>query len=233
MTCPRLITIFDLDGTLVDSDVQVHDAANAVLAEEGLAPIAMDRLRPLLGFGLKALVGSLIQVNGGFSSPRQCDRMVAQFRTFYETRLDGIQLFGHVEAALEDLSHHSALALCTNRPVSVAYAILDHFNLRHLFPVVVGGDSLNVCKPDPAPVRLACKNLDTQTAVFVGDSAVDAEAAFRSGLPFLRFDNTGRFSDRICFPVSGQFSSYRQLSLTVQNFNNSSFADVPVAAAIH
>lgn len=225
MTYPRLVTIFDLDGTLVDSDVQVHNAANAVLAEEGLAPIAMDRLRPLLGFGLKALVGSLIEINGGFSSPRQCDRMVARFRAFYETHLEGIHLFDHVEAALEQLSRHSALALCTNRPVSAAQKILDHFNLRRLFPVVVGGDSLNVCKPDPAPLRLAHKNSDAQSAIFVGDSTVDADAAFRSGLPFLRFDSTGRFSDQIGSRSSGQFSSYLQLSTAIQDISSRPCSD--------
>jgi phosphoglycolate phosphatase len=61
---------------------------------------------------------------------------------------------------------------------------LAHLGLDVHFPVVIGGDSLSVRKPDPAPLRAAVAGLGARDVVYVGDSEVDAETAARAGLPF-------------------------------------------------
>jgi phosphoglycolate phosphatase len=86
---------------------------------------------------------------------------------------------------LRDAGH--AMALCTNKPVIPARAILARFELESLLPVVIGGDSLPVRKPDPAPLHAAARALGSAPVLYIGDSEVDAEAAEGAAIPLMLF----------------------------------------------
>jgi phosphoglycolate phosphatase len=77
------------------------------------------------------------------------------------------------------------MACVTNKPARFSQPILAHFDLQELMPVLVGGDTLAVRKPDPAPLLLACEQLGVAIAntVMVGDSVNDVEAARAAGMP--------------------------------------------------
>jgi phosphoglycolate phosphatase len=112
-------------------------------------------------------------------------------------------------AALEAAGHR--LALCTNKPEAPARAILADLGLARHFPVVIGGDTLPMRKPDPAPALECVKAMGGGDAAFIGDSEVDAETAEAAGLPFYLFTEGYRKSPVSALPHRAAFSDFAAL----------------------
>lgn len=183
--------VFDLDGTLVDSAPDIHAAACAVLEAERLAPVTAAQTRSFIGDGAPVFIERLIAAQGLPPAQDRHARMLARFLDRYETAHDLTTLYPGALQALHALrAAGMALAMCTNKPAAPARAVLHHFGLSDLFPVLVAGDTLPQRKPDPAPLRAAIAGLgvrDDAQVVFVGDSEVDARTAERAGLRFALF----------------------------------------------
>lgn len=180
--------IFDLDGTLIHSAPQIHAAAQAVLADEGLLPIEYPALRSFVGNGLGVLVRRILAAQGLPTDGERHTRMCRAILKIYEQSFDLTTLYSGVMEMLHTLAQRGhPMAICTNKPESPTRAILNHFNLTQLFPVIIGGDTLPQLKPDPAPLLLAARQLAAATVWFIGDSEVDAETAHAAKLRFLLF----------------------------------------------
>lgn len=182
--------IFDLDGTLVDSVPDIHSAVNLMLQEHQAPAMPMPEVRSFIGNGVPTLISRVMAARG--EDPDDTTRhaqLEASFMRHYNAApADRSQLFPGVRDALQALSDKGhRLALCTNKPVVPARAILESFDLAGLLAVVIGGDSLVVRKPDPAPLLAAAAALGVTPAVYVGDSEVDAETAERAGIPLVLF----------------------------------------------
>jgi phosphoglycolate phosphatase len=103
--------------------------------------------------------------------------------------------FPGVVAALDALAAMGhRLGVCTNKPVEPARAILQGIGLSERLPVLIGGDSLAVRKPDPAPLQATAIALASSPVIYVGDSEVDAEAAQRAAMTFFLFSGGYRKS---------------------------------------
>lgn len=180
--------IFDLDGTLIDSAPDIHAAGLAVLAAEGLPPVTPEQSRSFIGNGARIFVERLERATAGDSDPARTARMQRLFIQVYETAHDLTRVYPGVEAALDSLrSRGWALGICTNKPHGPTRTVLAHFGWTGLFDVVIGGDSLPVHKPDPAPLRAAIEGLGGGPVVYVGDSEVDAATAQAAAVPFALF----------------------------------------------
>ena len=121
----------------------------------------------------------------------------------------------NVIAALEALQAQGhVLGLCTNKPLAPTHAVLDHLNLSRFFGAVVGGDSLPVRQPDPAPLQatLAALGANPHKTLYVGDSEVDAETAQRAGLPFLLFTEGYRKTPVEDLPHRAAFRDFADLA---------------------
>ena len=95
-------------------------------------------------------------------------------------------VYDGVEACLEKLQQHGCkLAVVTNKPEQFVAPLLEQMGLDHWFDLAVGGDTLPVKKPDPAPLLHAMETLGGTrgTTVMVGDSAADVDAALAAGVP--------------------------------------------------
>ena len=179
--------VFDLDGTLIDSAPDIHAAANRMLAGEGLDPLDLATITSFIGNGLPKLVERVMRTSG--IDPDQHARLSEITLDFYNAApADLTVIYPGMRAALEQLraSGH-VLGLCTNKPEVPARSILDLLGLAGLFDVVIGGDSLPVKKPDPAPLHRAFEGLGQPDRVYVGDSEVDAQTAQNAGAPFILF----------------------------------------------
>lgn len=184
----RLNLVFDLDGTLIDSAPQIHAAANIVFANKGLPPFSEVTVRGFIGNGVEVLVSRLLAHQGIEAKPKLQAELVQSFINIYEEAFDLTRLYPFVTttlSALCDAGHR--LAICTNKPEGPTRAVLSHFDLAQVFPVIIGGDTLPRRKPDPAPLRAALAALGPGKALFVGDSEVDAETAQRAGVPLALF----------------------------------------------
>lgn len=180
--------VFDLDGTLIHSAPQIHDAANKVFAAKGLPGFPYETVRGFIGNGVGVLVGRLLAHQGLPPDGPLHAELVAGFVNIYEEAFDLTTLYPGVTDALAALSAAGhRLAICTNKPQGPTHAVLRQFGLDRFFPVVIGGDSLPQRKPDPAPLRAALAGLEPGPALFIGDSEVDAQTAQAAGVPLALF----------------------------------------------
>lgn len=180
--------VFDLDGTLIDSAPQIHAAANIVFGAKGLPPFSQETVRGFIGNGVGVLVERLMLHQGIAATAALQSELVASFIEIYEEAFDLTTLYPNVSTALHalDAAGHR-LAICTNKPEGPTRAVLRHFGLTGLFPVVIGGDTLPQRKPDPAPLLAALGRMSPGRALFVGDSEADAETAHAAGVPLALF----------------------------------------------
>lgn len=207
-----MIAIFDLDGTLIDSAPDIHAAGSAVLAAEGLAPVTPGQSQGFIGNGARVYVERLERAAAGQNQPERTARMQANFLANYETAHALTRVYPGVEAALDALRMQGwRLGLCTNKPHGPALAVLAHFGWSSLFEVVIGGDSLAVVKPDPAPLLAARAALGEGAVVYVGDSEVDAETAQAAGLPFALFTRGYRRGPVDAIPHDAAFEDWSLL----------------------
>ena len=178
--------IFDLDGTLIDSVPDIHASANRAFAPLGQS-FSRAEVQGFVGRGAPNLISRLAQSRGLPGSGAAFDDLLARFLEIYEQSHGLTALYPGVLTALDDLARTGArLGVCTNKPIGPTRAVLGHFGLG-CFAAVVGGDSLPVKKPDPAPLLHALDLLGGGPVIFVGDSEVDAETAQAARVPFLLF----------------------------------------------
>jgi len=86
------------------------------------------------------------------------------------------------------------LAICTNKLETLSLDLVAALGWQSRFAAIVGGDTLPQRKPDPAPVHEAIGRAGGGSAVFVGDSISDTDAARAAGIPCVAL--TFGFSDR-------------------------------------
>ena len=171
--------VFDLDGTLIDSAPDFHAGANGLLADEGHAPLSFAEARSFIGNGAAVFVARMRAARGIPDSEQP--RLHAEFVRRYDDFVSLTHPYPGVVAALGRLQARGhPLGICTNKPYRPTISVLRHLGMESLFTTIVGGDSLPVHKPDPAPLNAAFAALGGP-GLFVGDSEVDAETAQGGG----------------------------------------------------
>jgi phosphoglycolate phosphatase len=177
------LAIFDLDGTLVDSAPDIAAVLNRALARAGLAPFALPEVAAMIGDGARALLLKAFTARGAALDE---GRVMPSFLEDLEA--NGTVLtrpYAGMEAALDALHAQGwALAICTNKPFAATRALLAGLGLDARFPIVLGGDSLAVRKPDPGHVQgvLAAAGVEAAQAVMIGDHQNDIRAARGAGV---------------------------------------------------
>ncbi|RMF19728.1 MAG: phosphoglycolate phosphatase [Gammaproteobacteria bacterium] len=181
--------LFDLDGTLVDSVPDLAQALDATLTEGGLPRAGEARTRDWVGNGARKLVErALTWATGEAPAEPDLDAALQRFLHHYtDCCSDLTRPYPGVPEFLERVKDSWHLAIVTNKPERFIRPILEATGLAPAFTVCVGGDTLPVRKPDPAPVHHALKQLGTPTgdALMIGDSVTDIRAARQAGIPVI------------------------------------------------
>ena len=186
----RRAVLFDLDGTLVDSAPDIAAAANRALAECGLPPRDLGRIRGYVGGGAERLIHRCLTDSlDGLAEPALFEAAHAAFFRHYAAGLTASTLpYPGVVETLETLRARGyALGCVTNKPGRFTAPLLAALDLARWFDVTVAGDSLPVKKPDPAPLLHALAVLDASAgaSTMVGDSMADLKAARAAGIRVL------------------------------------------------
>ncbi len=180
----RRLAIFDLDGTLVDTAPDLLGTLNDIMHREKLAPIDSISMRPLVGRGIVAMLEQALLHNGVERSAEALADLQQDYLKLYEGRLsEESRPFPGAKAALETLRQQDwIMAVCTNKPDSLARALLDDLSLSAYFAVIAGPEAYGVQKPDPQHVlqTMAHAGGTASTSVMVGDSIYDIEAALNA-----------------------------------------------------
>ncbi len=181
---PFRTVVFDLDGTLADTAPDLTAALNHALRHLGRPPVPAEDVRHMVGHGARALLGKGLAATGAMT-PELVEQGFPIFLDYYEAHIaDGTRPFRGVGAALDALAARgAALAVCTNKLEGLAHQLIDALGWRDRFAAVVGGDTLPVRKPDPAPLRAAIDRAGGGPAAFVGDSTTDTLTATAAGVP--------------------------------------------------
>jgi phosphoglycolate phosphatase len=176
---PMLI-VFDLDGTLIDSQRDIADAVNALLQDYGHPPLALEAIAAMVGEGASVLVRRACVAAG--IRPRDA---LERFLAHYDERLTvHTRPYPGIPETLATLGARGhPLAVLTNKPQRATDAILDRLGLASAFTQAIGGDTAAGRKPDPAGLLqiVAAAGATTASTVLVGDSPVDLETARRAG----------------------------------------------------
>jgi phosphoglycolate phosphatase len=172
------LVILDLDGTLIDSSVDLANSVNATRAHLGLPPIENEIVYSYVGNGAPVLIRKAL-------GPEYPEKVVEDALTFFlgyyrEHMLDNTVLYPGVREALERLrSAGIPMAVLTNKPVRFSQSIVDGLGLGSHFIRVYGGNSFDFKKPHPVGVEklMAESGAKREETVMVGDSAVDVQTA--------------------------------------------------------
>lgn len=186
------VALFDLDGTLVDSAPDLAAAVDQMLAHLGRSPAGLEKVRDWVGNGAGILVRRALAGKTDWepASPRDEALHKDALAIFYHAygQLNG-QHAAVFDGVLECLNHLKTkgcrMAVVTNKPDQFVAPLLKQTGLADYFELFVGGDTLPVKKPDPAPLLHAMEKLGGTrgTTVMVGDSSADVSAAIAAGIP--------------------------------------------------
>jgi phosphoglycolate phosphatase len=172
--------IFDLDGTLIDSKLDLALAVNATLENMGRQPLEHKTIYSYVGHGAPMLVRRAL---GSGAPDREVERGLDYFLSYYRAHmLDNTITYPGVREGLEQLKGHP-MAVLTNKPVRFSQAILDGLGIADRFQYVYGGNSFRTKKPDPEGVNVLLRDfaLTPRQAMMVGDSEVDVRTARNAG----------------------------------------------------
>ena len=175
------LLIFDLDGTLIDSRLDLVYSVNATLEHLGRAPLAHEVIESYVGNGVAALVHRAL---GPGAFEEQVKHAQEFFLAYYRAHmLDNTVLYPGAREALEALGGRS-MAVLTNKPVRFSEEILKGLDAARYFRFVYGGNSFSCKKPDPVGVQTLLRDLGTSAneAMMIGDSAVDVRTARNAGI---------------------------------------------------
>jgi phosphoglycolate phosphatase len=191
---PRTIklVIFDLDGTLIDSRLDLVHSVNAALCHIGRHELPEETIASYVGDGAPVLIQRAL---GAEAADEPLVRKgLEYFLSYYrEHKLDHTTVYPGIAAALAAIQQSfngtpngtpRTLAVLSNKPVKPSQAIVDALGLGKFFAHVYGGNSFPSKKPDPEGARklLAENGATPEQAAIVGDSNVDVRTGRNAGL---------------------------------------------------
>ena len=188
---PFATVLFDLDGTLVDSNLDLAPAVNHALALEGREAVALADVRKFIGGGAALMLERALDATGGPVSEARFAELNDALLVHYIAHIaDNTVTFPGVIAAMDALlAKGCKLAMCTNKAEEPARVLLDALNITHYFTSIHGGDTLGRERAKPAPDMLLAAVADCGggPAAMIGDSTFDMRAAKNAGMPGVVF----------------------------------------------
>lgn len=182
------LVIFDLDGTLIDSRLDLVHSVNAALRHIQRPELPDDVIASYVGDGAPILIQRAL---GGEVVDEALVRKGLEFFLAYyrEHKLDHTKIYPGITDALSAIRSSGngvprKMAVLTNKPVIPSRAIVEALGLGKYFLQVYGGNSFATKKPEPegALKILAETGGRPEQAVMVGDSHTDVETGRNAGM---------------------------------------------------
>jgi phosphoglycolate phosphatase len=182
------LVVFDLDGTLIDSRLDLVHSVNAALRHIGRPELPEDVIASYVGDGAPVLIQRAL--GGEIVDEATVRKGLEFFLSYYrEHKLDHTTVYAGVPEALTKIQKGvngspRKMSVLTNKPVIPSRAIVDALGLGPFFIQIYGGNSFATKKPDPEGARrlLQESGVSPEHAVIVGDSHTDVETGRNAGL---------------------------------------------------
>ncbi len=206
------LAIFDLDGTLIDSKLDIVNSVNATREHFAMPPLSIETVSSYVGNGAPVL----IQRAMGPNAPESALEFFLAY--YHDHMLDSTELYPGVHSALDRMQTAGIhLAVLTNKPVAISQSILEALNVSNHFKYIYGGNSFSQKKPHPIGIDTLVSQLNAGRAltIMVGDSGVDIDTAraanvqacgvtygfapetFKTSPPDFLVDNLEQLADRV------------------------------------
>ena len=191
------LLVFDLDGTLIDSRLDLIHSVNAMLQHIGRPELDGDVIASYVGDGAPALVRRAV---GDTDDEALFLRALEYFLGYYRLhKLDHTTIYAGMAETLASLASPSLahtspanpsngvrrqMAVLSNKPVKPSRDIVQALGLGDFFVRVYGGNSFATKKPDPLGVRTILQEtgVAADEALMIGDSSIDVSTGRNAGL---------------------------------------------------
>jgi len=179
------LVIFDLDGTLIDSRLDLIHSVNAMLRHLNRPELPGDVVASYVGDGAPMLVRRAL---GDPDDEKFFKQGLDFFLAYYrEHKLDYTHVYPGIPEALKQIQSNDArrkMAVLSNKPVNPSRAIVDALGLSDFFVKVYGGNSFDTKKPDPFGVITLLKEtgIPAASTLIVGDSSIDVLTGRNAGI---------------------------------------------------
>jgi phosphoglycolate phosphatase len=186
------LLVFDLDGTLIDSRLDLIHSVNAMLRHMGRPELDGDVIASYVGDGAPALVRRALDNTDDEAELRAA---LEYFLGYYRVhKLDHTTVYEGIPELLAGLANlpnrvnwngvQRQMGVLSNKPVNPSRDIVRALGLAHFFVSVYGGNSFTTKKPDPLGVRTILEetNVAADEALIIGDSSVDVLTGQNAGL---------------------------------------------------
>ena len=180
---PFDIVGFDLDGTLIDTSGDLAAAVNHAIGTIGRSPFPAADIHPFVGKGARVMLQRALDASGGYDEAL-LTRLLPILLDYYAQNLaiHSVPYPGLVQALDELAGRGVRLAICTNKAERFTLPLMRQIGLSDRFAAIVGGDTVGVSKPDPAPIRAMVERAGGGRAIFVGDTINDIAGARNAGI---------------------------------------------------
>ena len=204
--------IFDLDGTLVDSEKQIHGVILETSRLLEIEVISYTQLHETLGLPLQAILQPLNL------EPRKLAEFTSKFRQLLREEITrGNQLFPDVISFLELVkAHNFVIGIATSKPTKLAKLVVKHSDLKSLIDHTQGTDAF-LPKPHPGVIFESMKCLKVNTALMIGDRCEDMQAAIAANIPGIGLAHS--FHQEAELISSGANLAYGSFGEAMRNFD--------------
>jgi phosphoglycolate phosphatase len=183
---PLRLVIFDLDGTLIDSRLDLIHSVNATLRHVDRPELPGDLIASYVGDGAPMLIRRAL---GDPKNEAFVKEALDYFLNYYRVhKLDFTRAYDGINQMLEAIRNGNRaprqMVVLSNKPVNPSRAIVDALGLAEFFVRVYGGNSFPTKKPDPHGVRMILREtkVRAEEALIIGDSSTDVITGRNAGL---------------------------------------------------
>lgn len=208
--------IFDLDGTLIDSKLDLIHSVNAMLRELHRPELAAETISGYIGHGAPQLVARAL---GGTATEKERKHALQYFLEYYENhKMDNTCAYPAVHETLARL-RDIPMAVLTNKPERISVRILKALELDQYFRAIYGGNSFDSKKPDPFGARKILQEFEVAAgnALLVGDSEVDVQTARNAGTLAAAVNYGFGVHDRDSYPADIYLENFADLVPIISN----------------
>jgi phosphoglycolate phosphatase len=203
--------IFDLDGTMVNTERTVIKLINKIRCDRGLKPLEMNAVKCFFSLGGSDMIAKCFQdVNINLEDVLydfRCNYLADDLNQDYLCP-NVIDFIAKLRAKLIGVS------LCTNKPKNLVRKVLLKNNIGSIFDTIITGDDVIEKKPSPEGIEYIIEKTSFKKSEYlmIGDSAIDQLAANQAGINFGYYCEDGNFNEKVT--SSFRFENYKKLGIT-------------------
>ena len=187
----KLTILFDLDGTIIDTEPDLMAAHNHVMKKFGHQQKKLSDIKKLAGRG------AWIMMQRSFKEEIKDEKlkndMTKEFLNFYSKNIDSYSKpINGIEKFLSWAKNNNiSMAICTNKQEKLAIDLIKKLKLNSFFEYIAGSDTFPFNKPDPRHLTNVVEILggSLKKTIMVGDSEVDSQSAISAEVPFILVEN--------------------------------------------